>query len=296
MSNPTNTALAAEYGELNGPSRGDSLSTSDRICAVMSEIATRVPHDAKFGYEYTTADAMYELLRPLLAKHGLVLRFNILDWTEETITPRSGKQVRWANIKAEFSFNDDDPEVRMQGVPLYGPQGYGAAVTYMQKYWLRGKLFLATGEGDVDGIEPVAPPVPQRTKPTPRRPQPRPNPPQQKTKPPQDTKPGWLVKLEKIAGRTGSPQLCGEDRVPYNTAAQTHLKSGAPDSLKQGFVDQYDIDRDVAKILLKARKADEGTLTDGQRERVESLFTRDPDLFVVDAEAVALSKALKGMV
>ena len=254
-------------------SKTTETSTADRICAVMKAIRSRLSHDGKFGYEYTSADAMYELLRPLLAEHGLVLRFNIIDWTEETVTPRSGKPFRWAKIKAEFSFNDDAPETRIQGVALYGPQGYGAAATYLQKYWLRGKLFLATGEDDLDGVEPTAPPA----------------------QAPSAESSDVLTELRWIADRTQKPVLCSSDGLAYNELAASHIKAGSQPRRVEPFIAQYNADRAVGTILFNALRADEGTISEDQRARIQALFDRHTDRLVVDAHAKELAKALEGI-
>ena len=226
----------------------ESLSTNDRICAVMGEVRSRISHDGKFGYEYTSADAMYELLRPLLAKHGLVLQFNILDWQEEQVTPRSGKPFRWAHDQGGVQLqrrSAGDSRARRRFV---WAAGYGTAVTYLQKYWLRGKLLLATGEDDLDGVEPTAPPAKQQSA--------------------EST--DATTELKWIADRNQRPVLCNAEGLAYNELAASHIKAGSQPRRVESFIAQYNADRAVGTILFNALRADEGTISEDQRARVQS--------------------------
>ena len=161
-----------------------------------------------------------------------------------------------------------------QGVALYGPQGYGAAATYLQKYWLRGKLFLATGEDDLDGVEPTAPPA----------------------KVPSAESNDSLTELRWIADRTQKPVLCNADGLAYNELASRHIAAGSLPRRVEPFIAQYNADREIGTRLFNARRAEKGVISDDQRAKVEALFNRHTDRLVVDKTAVALSKELEGIV
>ena len=130
---------------------------SERIAAVMAEVG-RVERDARnahANYDYASADAVYDAVRPLLAKHGLVVRQQCAPLLDGTV---DGVVHLCLRVSTYFDGEECPPPVP---VPLpikrFTPQAVQAALTYAQKYFLRGALCLATGEPDADADVPPEP-------------------------------------------------------------------------------------------------------------------------------------------
>ena len=132
---------------------------NDRITAVMGEM-NNVPKDAFNAhgkYKYASADAVYDAVRPVLARHGLSVTyamqpmevFNVAQ-KETTILP----VIVWFEGEERRAVNR---------IPLtfLTAQGVQAAITYAVKYFLKTRLLLNTGDADVDAdAQDTTPPKP----------------------------------------------------------------------------------------------------------------------------------------
>lgn len=125
------------------------------VCAVMSEVhSLKKAEDNKHGnYKYVSVDAFKDFVRPLMAKHGLSLSQNEVDFALDTVQGRNGPTVV-ARITYEFimrhTSGEVDPAERATIVlPYTGAQTAGAAKSYVIKEYMKGKFLVSTGDKDL---------------------------------------------------------------------------------------------------------------------------------------------------
>ena len=108
-------------------------------------------------YPYASADSIYVTLRRAIAEAGLH------PYQQEIsleITKGKG-DAEWIMARYAFALITDpgdppDPETCEHvsaGCPLTGASSFAAIRTYAQKYWLRGKFLIATGDKAEDMID-----------------------------------------------------------------------------------------------------------------------------------------------
>lgn len=130
------------------------MAVDNKIAEVVGKIVSKVEYDLdnKFGkYRYASADAVYQHVRKAISEAGLSIWQDEVDF--QLFEREGGKHGVRATYDFGFSANGEKPdsvERRTQLGYFEGPQSVGALATYAEKYWLRGKLLLATGEKDND--------------------------------------------------------------------------------------------------------------------------------------------------
>ena len=109
-------------------------------------------------YKYASADSVYAAVREDIAQQGLAPWQDELSLETFTATendkgkgsPLGGGDVR-DGVDPERGEADRDPASASRSSRTSpDPQSMGAIRTYALKYWLRGKLLISTGEGDLD--------------------------------------------------------------------------------------------------------------------------------------------------
>ena len=132
----------------------------EKVCKAMARVGA-VPKRAEnrhSNYKYATADDVYDSVRKILAEVGLVPR--ITQTSCEIKHTGEGKDRKtWLNLVFDLWFMGetvhDQKTIMLQ---FLGPQSFQAASTYSLKYWLRDRLLLSTGEGDLDNYQADTPP------------------------------------------------------------------------------------------------------------------------------------------
>ena len=171
QANALTTLIFMALGRMGGTQMTDALAPVDgAIAAALSKARKSLPKAIKkdarndhAGYSYASADSVYEAIQAPLFAAGLVPYQDETDFDTMT-TERGNKQVLWARITYEMGFDLADvgrgtPSRHTQMVEVHGAQAMQAASTYALKYWLRGKLLLATGDQDIDASERSQPPA-----------------------------------------------------------------------------------------------------------------------------------------
>ena len=125
------------------------------ITAVMADIhrLKKTDKNDHGGYKYVSVDDFKDLVRPLMAQHGLSLSMTELDYQLETLQGRHGPTVN-AKITYEFrlrhtSGEADEPERATIMLPHTGAQTAGAAKSYAIKEYLKGRFLVSTGDKDM---------------------------------------------------------------------------------------------------------------------------------------------------
>ena len=136
------------------------------ICEVSKQVGTLGKDgDNKFAsYKYVSVDKFFDHLGRLMAKEGLfVLTNEVLTSVEraEAVNPKSGevKIKAWLFAKYEIFLCHESgsmwgPIKRDIRVEATGPQAYGAAASYAEKYFLRSLFKVPTGDKDIDAEAP----------------------------------------------------------------------------------------------------------------------------------------------
>ena len=126
----------------------------------LADFRTEVPviHKATQGYGYTYADlpAIFEIINPLLEKHGLGFSQPINESGVETILYHieSGETLR--------SVTPIPQGVQLKGMNEF--QVLGSAITYIRRYAMSSMLGLITDK-DTDASSPQTPAKPAKEKP-----------------------------------------------------------------------------------------------------------------------------------
>jgi hypothetical protein len=111
------------------------------------------------GYKYTSVDQFFEEVGHIMAEAGLFVILDEIDAHAETreATDSYGKSKvsNWLSCEYDvFLFHANGaqygPIKRRIQVIASGPQAYGSAASYVEKYFLRSLLKIPTGEQDAD--------------------------------------------------------------------------------------------------------------------------------------------------
>jgi hypothetical protein len=125
-----------------------------KMAAAMGEIG-RVQKRGKNqaqGYSYARADDVAEEAREVLAKHGIAVYPDVLEYGQREVETKSGKmRITWAKVAWTF-VDGETGESRTINVPGEGQdsgdKGIYKAMTGSMKYLLMTSFLIPTGEGD----------------------------------------------------------------------------------------------------------------------------------------------------
>ena len=134
-----------------------------RIAGVMGEV-TKIGRDSKnnhAGYGYASADAVYDAVRPILAKHGVNVEHRVKGLKVFAVRETDFLCVKvWVRLRSQSGFDfywskyEIPVNIQSKAGVRFDAQGVQAAVTYAIKYFLRSRLLLNTGEPDADANAP----------------------------------------------------------------------------------------------------------------------------------------------
>lgn len=110
-------------------------------------------------YKYVTGDKVLSHLKPLMNKHGLLLKQEIIsiDNTRQDYATKSNPNKSEINSKVMMRFTWVDCETGEKDENLFGAngqndwdKGVGSALTYGERYFLLKYFHIATDEDDID--------------------------------------------------------------------------------------------------------------------------------------------------
>ena len=132
---------------------------SDRLADLAERLGATVAkdaHNSHGNYDYASADAIYRHCRGAILGAGLMVFQDEIDGPEFIERANSaGRKSTWARVTymigctSKLGISEGGERVTVL-VQITGSQSLGAARTYALKYWLRGKLLLATGDQSED--------------------------------------------------------------------------------------------------------------------------------------------------
>ncbi len=118
------------------------------------------------SYEYVTGSKVLEHIKPLMNKHGLLLKQEVLSIENVRQDYRTGIGTTYEKPKSEINskvmmqFTWVDCETGEKDVNLFGAngqndwdKGVGSALTYGERYFLLKYFHIATDEDDIDNPE-----------------------------------------------------------------------------------------------------------------------------------------------
>lgn len=156
---PEDTEAAHQVGITNGEAQStpvDSSTLYAAVCAVMADIKRlEKADDNTFArYAFTSIDDFKDLVRPLMAKHGLSLHVDQTSMQFREVETGEGAKKK-ASLIAEYGFavtirhssgESDTPEHLYVPIPFTGPQTSGAARSYVVKEWIKGRFLASSGD------------------------------------------------------------------------------------------------------------------------------------------------------
>ncbi len=131
------------------------------------------------GYKYVSVDQFFDQIGALMHGAGI---FVLVDEPESETASRETtdgygkvKVSNWLTSHYDiWIFHDSGahfgPIKRTIQVPATGPQSYGSAISYVEKYFLRSLFKIPTGEQDADAVAQEGLPAAPRRIPTPPKP------------------------------------------------------------------------------------------------------------------------------
>lgn len=137
------------------------------ISAVMSEVPKlqKTEKNSHGNYNFASIDDFLEAVRPLCAKHGLIISQDEEDFElRENGIGRDGKPISWLIVRFAFTLAHSSgetwahrPRRTIMVQATMGSQAFGAAQSYCLKQFERSLFQIATGEknNDVDEHAPA---------------------------------------------------------------------------------------------------------------------------------------------
>lgn len=139
---------------MNEPTQKNALAAAMLDMPEVAELDATNPHKK---YKYASVDSLYKAVRFSLASQGLSIWFQELEFNLEP----NVKGSLFIHATYELGFQTDPqqppPEESRERITLvsayFDVQSCQAIRTYAQKYWLRTKCMMATGELDLDDTD-----------------------------------------------------------------------------------------------------------------------------------------------
>ena len=132
------------------------------IVAVMAQIGTlgKDSRNDHASYKYVSVDKFFDSIGRLMAKEGIFVLTNEVSTSVdrvESVDKRGEVKIgSWLTANYELFLCHSNgsvcgPVKRVIRVQATGPQAYGAAASYVEKYFLRSLFKIPTGDHDIDG-------------------------------------------------------------------------------------------------------------------------------------------------
>lgn len=120
------------------------------------ETIARNEYNSHGRYPYASVDKFYELVQPEMVKAGILIQPVEMMAVESEVDGQIIITLRYAfrfiHRSGIVYFNpEEQKEIKIR---WGGPQTYGAAQSYVHKFYLRGLFTIATGDPDADAEKP----------------------------------------------------------------------------------------------------------------------------------------------
>jgi len=140
----------------------EKLNLYQKLAEIQSEVKGLGKDKDGHGYKYVTGSKVLEHVKPLMIKHGLLLKQEILsiDNVRQDYTLKSGSNKSEILSKVMLRFTWIDCESGHKDENLFGAngqndwdKGVGSALTYAERYFLLKYFHINTDEDDIDNPE-----------------------------------------------------------------------------------------------------------------------------------------------
>lgn len=134
------------------------LNLYQKLLEIQKEIIGLGKDGSSFGYKYVTGSKALEHIKPLMNKHGLLLKQEVLtiDNVRQDYTTKSGsKSEILTKTTQRFTWIDSETGEKDESLFAANGQndwekGLGSALTYAERYFLLKYFHIATDEDDID--------------------------------------------------------------------------------------------------------------------------------------------------
>lgn len=139
------------------PYRPQTSPATGSIVAAIANAMLEIPKLGKTeknkfsNYDFVSVDGFLEAVRPVIAKHGIVVTMNEEGFEQVDMGDKAWLRMRFAFDVLHSSGESLPTQYRTAAVQAsMGSQAYGAAQSYALKQFLRAMFMVATGEPGVD--------------------------------------------------------------------------------------------------------------------------------------------------
>jgi hypothetical protein len=136
----------------------EKLSLFQKLLEIQKQVVGLGKDSKSFGYQYVSGSKVLEHIKPLMNKHGIILKQEVLDIenTRQDYSTRNGNKSEILT-KAKMKFTWIDCESGEKDENLFASngqndweKGLGSALTYAERYFLLKYFHISTDEDDID--------------------------------------------------------------------------------------------------------------------------------------------------
>lgn len=139
----------------------DKLNLFQKLLEIQKEIIGLGKDGTSFGYKYVTGSKALEYIKPLMNKHGIILKQEVLTITntrQDYTTKTGSKSEILTTTTQKFTWVDCETGEKDENLFAANGQndwekGLGSALTYAERYFLLKFFHIATDEDDIDNPE-----------------------------------------------------------------------------------------------------------------------------------------------
>jgi hypothetical protein len=151
------------------------MSIYKKLLEIQKEVIGLGKDKKSNNYEYVTGTKVLDHIKPLMNKHGLILKQEVTSIENVRQDYKTGVGTQYEKAKAEIlskvmmRFTWIDCETGEKDINEFGAngqndweKGLGSALTYAERYFLLKYFHIATDEDDIDNVERKPEPKQQR--------------------------------------------------------------------------------------------------------------------------------------
>ena len=137
------------------------MSIYKKLLEIQKQVSGLGKDKDAYGYRYVTGDKVLSHIKPIMNKHGVILKQEILsieNTRQDYETKRGAKSEILSRVMMRFTWVDTETGEKDEN--LFGAngmndfdKGVGSALTYGERYFLLKYFHIATDEDDIDNPE-----------------------------------------------------------------------------------------------------------------------------------------------
>lgn len=137
------------------------MSIYKKLLQIQQQVSGLGKDKDAYGYRYVTGDKVLSHIKPLMNKHGVILKQEVIsveNTRQDYETKRGAKSEILSKVMMRFTWVDAETGEKDEN--LFGAngmndfdKGVGSALTYGERYFLLKYFHIATDEDDIDNPE-----------------------------------------------------------------------------------------------------------------------------------------------